>query len=139
MKLILGKFVQKVRCFATFFAVHYLLSVVRETRVSERRGERHPMQFIPVLVLMVLFFVMMFGIGFILNMLMKTTWFPSYLFIIVILPVVVYSLWDHTASLMSHLGSFHIVDYMTGVAGLAGALISGWAIRKLRLGGYKMF
>ena len=77
------------------------------------------MQFIPVLVLMVLFFVMMFGIGFILNMLMKTTWFPSYLFIIVILPIVVYSLWDQSSSLMSHLGSFQLVDYMTGIAGLA--------------------
>ncbi|KQY80669.1 hypothetical protein ASD24_17185 [Paenibacillus sp. Root52] len=97
------------------------------------------MQFIPVLVLMVLFFVMMFGIGFILNMLMKTTWFPSYLFVIVILPIVVYSLWDQTVPLTSHLGSFQIVDYLTGVAGLAGAVISGWTIRKLRLGGYKMF
>lgn len=107
--------------------------------MGERRGERQPMQFIPVLVLMVLFFVMMFGIGFILNMLMKTTWFPSYLFVIVILPVVVYSLWDHSSTLMSHLASFQLVDYMTGVAGLAGAIISGWAIQKLRLGGYRMF
>lgn len=31
------------------------------------------MGFIPVFILAVLFFVMMFGIGFILNMLMKTT------------------------------------------------------------------
>ncbi len=107
--------------------------------MGERRGERQPMQFIPVLVLMVLFFVMMFGIGFILNMLMKTTWFPSYLFVIVILPVVVYSLWDHSSTLMSHLASFQLVDYMTGVAGLAGAIISGWTIQKLRLGGYRMF
>ncbi|GAB6991557.1 YuiB family protein [Paenibacillus pini] len=98
------------------------------------------MQFIPVLVLMVLFFVMMFGIGFILNMLMKTTWFPSYLFIIVILPVVVYSLWDRDSiSFVGHLESFHVVDYLTGVAGLAGAIISGWSIQKLRKGGFKMF
>lgn len=97
------------------------------------------MQFIPVLVLMVLFFVMMFGIGFILNMLMKTTWFPCYLFVIIILPVVIYSLWDHSMPLMTHLGSFHIVDYLTGIAGLVGAYISGWAIKKLRQGGYTMF
>lgn len=97
------------------------------------------MQFIPVLVLMVLFFVMMFGIGFILNMLMKTTWFPSYLFIIVIMPIVIYSLWDRNMSLWSHLGSFQLVDYFTGIAGLAGAILSGWTIQKLRKGGYKMF
>ncbi|MDR0268279.1 YuiB family protein [Paenibacillus sp.] len=98
------------------------------------------MQFIPVFVLMVLFFVMMFGIGFILNMLMKTTWFPSYLFVVVILPVVVYSLWDRgEVSFLDHLGSFRVVDYLTGLAGLAGAVISGWAIQKLRKSGFKMF
>jgi len=107
---------------------------------NKRRGDLAEMQFIPVLVLMVLFFVMMFGIGFILNMLMKTTWFPCYLFVIVILPVVVYSLWDRSQmSLLSHLESFRVVDYLTGVAGLAGAVISGWSIQKLRRSGFKMF
>ncbi|MFP4977259.1 YuiB family protein [Paenibacillus sp. CN-4] len=98
------------------------------------------MQFIPVFVLTVLFFVMMFGIGFILNMLMKTTWFPAYLFVIVILPVVVYSMWNRsTFTLWEHISSYGPVDYLTGVAGLAGAVLSGWTIRKLRLGGYRMF
>lgn len=98
------------------------------------------MGFIPVFVLAVLFFVMMFGIGFILNMLMKTTWFPAYLFVIVILPIVVYSIWDRSSmSLWEHLSTFHVVDYLTGIAGLAGAVLSGWTIQKLRLGGYKMF
>ena len=98
------------------------------------------LQFIPVLVLMILFFVMMFGIGFILNMLMKTTWFPCYLFVIVILPVVVYSLWNRDeATLWAHISSFQLVDYLTGVAGLAGAFLSGWAIHTLRIKGFKMF
>lgn len=92
-----------------------------------------------VLVLMILFFVMMFGIGFILNMLMKTTWFPGYVFIIVILPIVVYSLWDHEQAFGAYLASFRIVDYLTALAGVAGAILSGWTIKKLRLGGYKMF
>ncbi|MEF2968524.1 YuiB family protein [Paenibacillus sp. M1] len=92
-----------------------------------------------VLVLMVLFFVMMFGIGFILNMLMKTTWFPAYIFVIVILPIVVYSLWDHELGFGAYLASFRVVDYLTALAGLAGAVLSGWTIKKLRLGGYKMF
>lgn len=42
-------------------------------------------------------------------------------------------------SLWEHLSSFHFVDYLTGVAGLAGAILSGWTIQKLRFGGYKMF
>lgn len=92
-----------------------------------------------VLILMILFFVMMFGIGFILNMLMKTTWFPSYIYILVILPVVVYTLWDHDKKLFTYLASFGLVDYLTALAGLAGAILSGWTIEKLRKGGYKMF
>ncbi len=92
-----------------------------------------------VLVLMVLFFVMMFGIGFILNMLMKTTWFPAYVFIIIILPIVVYTLWDHDKGFGAYLASFGLVDYLTAFAGLCGALLSGWTIQKLRQGGYKMF
>jgi hypothetical protein len=98
------------------------------------------LQFIPVLVLMILFFVMMFGIGFILNMLMKTTWFPCFLFVIVILPVVVYSLWDRgQMSFWTHVGSFQLVDYLTGVAGLIGAYMSGWTIKTLRIKGFRMF
>ncbi|ASA26485.1 YuiB family protein [Paenibacillus donghaensis] len=98
------------------------------------------MGFIPVFILTVLFFVMMFGIGFILNMLMKTTWLPAYLFVLVMMPVVVYSIWDRNAmSLWEHLAGFQTVDYVTGAAGLAGAVLSGWTIQKLRLGGYKMF
>jgi uncharacterized membrane protein AbrB (regulator of aidB expression) len=104
------------------------------------RGSDGKMGFIPVFILTVLFFVMMFGIGFILNMLMKTTWFPAYLFVLIILPVVIYSIWDRSAmSLWEHLSSFHFVDYLTGIAGLAGAILSGWTIQKLRFGGYKMF
>lgn len=82
---------------------------------------------------------MMFGIGFILNMLMKTTWFPAYIFVLVILPVVVYTLWDREQFFWTYLGSYRLVDYLTAVAGLVGAILSGWTIRKLRQGGYKMF
>lgn len=92
-----------------------------------------------VLVLMVLFFVMMFGIGFILNMLMKTTWFPAYIFVLVILPIVVYTLWNHENNFWAYVASYRVVDYLTALAGLAGAILSGWTIRKLRFGGYKMF
>lgn len=98
------------------------------------------MQFLPVLVLMILFFVMMFGIGFILNMLMKTTWFPSYLFIIVLLPIVIFSMWDRgNVSFGTHMSSYGLVDYLIGISGVAGAILSGWTIQKLRIGGYKMF
>ena len=71
---------------------------------------------------------------------MKTTWFPAYLFVLVILPVVVYSIWDRNAmTLMGASSTFHIVDYLTVLPVLPDAVLSGWTIQKLRLGGYKMF
>ena len=98
------------------------------------------LQFLPVLVLMILVFVMMFGIGFIVNMLMKTTWFPCFLYVLVILPIMVYSLWNQDQNtFLAHLGSFKPVDYLSGLAGLAGAFLSGWSIHTLRVKGFKMF
>jgi hypothetical protein len=91
-----------------------------------------------MIVLTALFFVMMFGIGFILNMLMKTTWFPVYVFFIVIIPLVVYASWSE-GSLMENLAGFSYVDYITAIGGLIGSVLSGWAIQALRKGGYKMF
>ena len=46
----------------------------------------------------VLFLVMMFGIGFILNMLLKTTWFPIYLFVIVLIGLGIWAPWDKSAN-----------------------------------------
>lgn len=92
-----------------------------------------------VIVLMLLFFVMMFGIGFILNMLIKTTWFPIWFFIIVCLPLGIYFTWDDAESFAGNLMGYSLVDITVALAGLAGAYASGWTIRKLRQGGYKMF
>lgn len=96
-------------------------------------------QILQMIVVMVLFFVMMFGIGFILNMLMKTTWFPIYLFIIVLLPLGIYFTWDDTQSFGQNMSGYTIFDMLPAVTALIGAYVSGWAIRALRKGGYKMF
>ena len=93
---------------------------------------------IPI-ILFVLFFVMMFGIGFILNMLMKTTWFPAYLFVIVIVPAVVISYWKKDLSFLGNIEAYSFVDLLTACAGLVGALISGTTIRMLRRSGFRMF
>lgn len=92
-----------------------------------------------ILIAMVLFFVMMFGIGFILNMLMKTTWFPVYLFVVVLVPFYIWSTWDRSISLSANISAFTFIDWIPVLGALVGAYISGYAIRKLRLGGYKMF
>ncbi|MGZ9585330.1 YuiB family protein [Paenibacillus marinisediminis] len=90
-------------------------------------------------ILMLLFFVMMFGIGFILNMLMKTTWFPVGLFVVVFIPLTVYMMWDSAESLAENLLGYGLFDYLTGLAGLIGALVSGMTINTLRKRGFKMF
>ncbi|WP_208543870.1 YuiB family protein [Paenibacillus protaetiae] len=92
-----------------------------------------------LIVAVVLFFVMMFGIGFIFNMLLKTTWFPIYLFIIVLVPLGIWWTWDDSESVSANFTSFTIVDVLPVIGALVGAYVSGWAIRALRRGGYKMF
>jgi len=87
----------------------------------------------------VLFFVMMFGIGFILNMLLKTTWFPIYLFVLILLPVFIWQTWDSDRSFWGNFTAFTFVDILPAIGALIGAYVSGATIRALRRGGYKMF
>lgn len=91
-----------------------------------------------LLIATVLFFVLLFGIGFILNMLLKTTWFPIYVYVLVMLPLVVYSQWE-PGSLLDNLAGYSWADYLTALGGMAGAVLSGTTIRYLRKNGYQMF
>ncbi|WEK53407.1 MAG: YuiB family protein [Candidatus Cohnella colombiensis] len=83
--------------------------------------------------------VLFFGIGFILNMLIKTTWLPLWLFIIVAMPLGINALWQSDLSVMENIRSMLISDMILVIAGAAGAYMSGWTIQALRRGGYKMF
>lgn len=83
----------------------------------------------------VLFFVFAFGIGFILNMLIKTTWFPMWFYIVVVLPISVWYLWKPDLTFLSFLGVF----LWPLVAVVGGGWASGWAIKTLRKNGYGMF
>lgn len=95
---------------------------------------------IQIIIATVLFFVMMFGIGFILNMLLKTTWFPIALFVIVLIGLAIWSPWDPSQNpTLDNLGTYTLVYYIPITGALIGAYVSGWAIRALRRGGYKMF
>lgn len=94
---------------------------------------------IQIAIATLLFFVLLFGIGFILNMLLKTTWFPIYLYVIVMVPFVVYWQWDGNLSFWGNVAAYTIVDYITAIGGLVGAVLSGMTIRYLRKSGYKMF
>lgn len=97
-------------------------------------------EIIQIIIATVLFFVMMFGIGFILNMLLKTTWFPIILFFIVLIGLAIWSPWDDSQKpTLANFGTYTLVYYIPITGALIGAYVSGWTIRALRKGGYKMF
>ena len=93
-------------------------------------------QLLQFLVLIILSFTMFFGIGFILNMLLKTTWLP----IIAYLVFVVIMAWSWGSdTLLGNLQRYSLWDYTPFVFGLCGAVLSGYVIRWLRRKGYRMF
>lgn len=93
---------------------------------------------IQLMIATLLIFVLIFGIGFILNMLLKSTWLPIYGYV-VLLAVLLYMNWNKQGSLMESVASYTYVDYIPAVGGLIGAILSGWTIGALRSKGYKMF
>lgn len=74
-----------------------------------------------------LFLVLAFGLGFILNMIIKTTWMPSFLYVIVV------------AFLVYRSGGMNTLDAVILVSGLVGVIVSGIVIQMLRKRGYRMF
>ena len=84
-----------------------------------------------VMISIPLFLVLLFGIGFILNMILKTTWFPSILYAALIIGLAVYMFVER--------GGLKLVDWIILSAGMIGALLSGWTIKTLREKGYRMF
>lgn len=82
-----------------------------------------------------LFFFLAFGLAFIINMLLKTTWVPGYLYVAVMLVSVIAVYFRNNGSV----AMLHPVDVTVLLSGLAGAFTGGWTIRLLRRKGYRMF
>ncbi len=104
--------------------------------------------FLPQLIIsMILFLVLFFGIGFLLNMVLRTTWMMAIIYpIIVILIIDKVSVIEYItapAASFSALGAafvgLQIADMLILTCGLAGAVISGIVIKMLRVRGYQMF
>ncbi|WP_416147079.1 YuiB family protein [Salipaludibacillus sp. HK11] len=94
-----------------------------------------------------LYFVLFFGIGFILNMLLRSTWTMAVIYPVVVIFMVdqvgFISYFTNTASSFSELWSsvlsLAFADVIILVAGMVGAILSGIANRMLRERGYQMF
>jgi len=86
-----------------------------------------------------LIFVLFFGIGFILNMLVKTTWLPAVLYVAVVIPIGIWYAWKPELSVGRNFAAFFLIWFFPLIGGAVGAVGSGWAIRELRRRGYRMF
>ncbi|WP_199620663.1 YuiB family protein [Paenibacillus alkalitolerans] len=91
-----------------------------------------------VIVITLLAFVLIFGVGFILNMLLKTTWFPMYGYVALIIGLYLY-FERGSANIFAGLTEYGIIDLLAAAGGLFGAYVSGVTIRTLRVKGFKMF
>ncbi|MFD3448816.1 YuiB family protein [Microbacteriaceae bacterium 4G12] len=103
---------------------------------------------IPVLLIsMMLFFVLFFGIGFLLNMILRATWVMTVLYplicVFIIHKVSVFDYFtkpaDAFTSLKTSLFALGQADFIILSTGLAGAILSGVIIKMLRQRGYQMF
>lgn len=100
-----------------------------------------------VIISMALFFVLFFGIAFILNMLLKGTWL-----MVVLYPFVIFAIVDKISTtmyftdpatafskLITGLTHIHTADILMLGSGWIGAIVAGFVIRNLRRSGYSMF
>ncbi len=103
---------------------------------------------IPVVIIsVVLFFFLFFGLGFILNMLFRKTWIMAVVYPLVALyfinsvKLTEYFVNPSSSfnSLKEHLLNLASADAIILIAGLAGSIVSGIVIRILRTMGYRMF
>ena len=102
---------------------------------------------IQVFISTLLFFVLFFGIAFIVNMLLRMTWVMAFsypmiiLFVIDEVPFKDYFL--HPISSLGKMGNkvleLQPVDVIILLGGLAGTITSGFAMKALRKRGYRMF
>lgn len=109
--------------------------------------ERGMLNLPQLIIAVLLYFVLFFGIGFILNMLLRSTWTMA-----VIYPIVIFFMVDQSgffsyftnasesfSTLGTNLVALTTADVIILTAGMVGAILSGLANKMLRARGYQMF
>ncbi|MFD2705414.1 YuiB family protein [Salibacterium lacus] len=100
-----------------------------------------------LIISMMLFLLLFFGIGFLLNMILRSTWIMAVTYpIIVILIIDEVGIFDYIFSpgssfgaLGGHVANLQSVDILILIFGLIGAILAGVVIKMLRNRGYQMF
>jgi cation transport ATPase len=106
-------------------------------KIRSRGDDIVIISFLQFFVATLLSFCIFLGLGFIINMLLKTTWVPVYVYFIVVI-IIVYSFYD-SGSFFNYLKGTSFSDIVLFIGGLAGAILSGYLIKTLRDKGYKMY
>lgn len=104
-------------------------------------------ELIQLILAVLLFFVLFFGIAFILNMLLKSTWIMTALYPFVVIMIVdkiptsdYFLKPKHAVNMLWRgLTHLHIADVILLSSGLIGAIVAGFVIKSLRKSGYTMF
>lgn len=99
------------------------------------------------IVSMVLYFIMFFGISFILNMLLRKTWFMSFVYPVIILIIIdgistVEYFKNPTAAFKTAFAALIQISFIDIIAlgsGFVGTIVAGIVIKILRKSGYQMF
>ncbi|WP_461177140.1 YuiB family protein [Virgibacillus ainsalahensis] len=94
-----------------------------------------------------LYFVIFFGIAFILNMLLRTKWLMAFLYPIIVVMIVdnistvqyFTNPGDAFSTAISRFTSITPVDIAILLSGFVGTIVSGIVIKILRKNGYQMF
>ena len=102
---------------------------------------------VEIVLSILIFIVMFFGIGFLLNMLLRMTWLMAIIYPVVVILIIdevkFYEYFTKSAYAFGLLGEkimrLHTVDILILASGLVGAIISGFVIKLLRKQGYQMF
>jgi hypothetical protein len=105
------------------------------------------MQLPQLIISMFLFIVLFFGMGFLLNMLLRSTWIMAVVYPVVVIMIIdkirFYEYFVNPGESFSALGGRFLAlaaaDLLILSCGLFGAVVAGIAIRALRVRGYQMF
>ncbi|MCA1011072.1 YuiB family protein [Halobacillus halophilus] len=105
------------------------------------------MNIIQFFVSILLFFVLFFGISFLLNMLLRSSWVMSFVYPVIVLFIVDDFPWTEYFSqpttsfptVFAKIVNLQVVDIIILASGLAGTIVAGLVIRWLRKNGYQMF
>ncbi|MCK1976330.1 YuiB family protein [Jeotgalicoccus huakuii] len=105
------------------------------------------MNVVQLFISVLLYFVLFYGISFILNMILKMTWIMAVVYPVIVLWIIGrVSLFDYISSpgesfntLWSNIIGISIYDIIILGSGLIGIILAGMTIRYLRKAGYQMF